>query len=45
MTGYVEAASGMKDDEFTLLLKPFSVDALAGAMGITATRQEFESHP
>jgi len=45
MTGYVEAAAGMNDDEFTLLLKPFSVDALAEAMGISATRQEFESHP
>ena len=43
MTGYVEAATGMKDGEFALLLKPFSVDALAEAMRVTATRQGFES--
>ena len=34
MTGYVEAASGLKEDEFTLLLKPYSLEALADALGV-----------
>ena len=33
-TGYVEAASGMKDDEFDLLLKPYTVESLAEALGV-----------
>lgn len=33
-TGYVEAASGMKDREFDLLPKPYSLDALADALGV-----------
>jgi len=33
-TGYVEAASGMKDREFNLLPKPYSVEALADALGV-----------
>ena len=36
-TGYVEAASGMHDGEFNLLLKPFSVEALAEALGVEVT--------
>ena len=35
-TGYVEAAADMTDDEFDLLLKPFSVEALAEALGVRA---------
>ena len=33
-TGYVEAAAGMKDGEFDLLLKPFTPEALAKALGV-----------
>jgi len=33
-TGYVEAASGMKDGEFELLLKPYSLEALADALRV-----------
>ena len=33
-TGYVEAASGMKDREFNLLPKPYTVEALADALGV-----------
>jgi CheY-like chemotaxis protein len=33
-TGYVEAAAQMKDGEFRLLLKPYSLEALAGAIGV-----------
>jgi CheY-like chemotaxis protein len=33
-TGYVEAASGMKDREFDLLPKPYSLEALADALGV-----------
>jgi PAS domain S-box-containing protein len=33
-TGYVEAAAGMADGEFGLLLKPFSVETLAEALGV-----------
>ena len=32
-TGYVEAAADLKDGEFELLLKPFSLEALAAALG------------
>jgi signal transduction histidine kinase/ActR/RegA family two-component response regulator len=32
-TGYVEAASGLEDREFELLLKPFSLETLATALG------------
>ena len=32
-TGYVESAAGMNDGEFDVLLKPFSVEALAKALG------------
>ena len=35
-TGYVEAAARMKDGEFHLLLKPYSVEALAVALGVEA---------
>jgi len=33
-TGYVEAAARMKDGEFQLLLKPYSLEALAEALGV-----------
>ncbi len=33
-TGYVEAAADMKDGEFELVPKPFSVEALARALGV-----------
>ncbi len=33
-TGYVEAASDMKDREFELLPKPYSLEALAEALGV-----------
>jgi CheY-like chemotaxis protein len=33
-TGYVEAAADMKDDEFHLLPKPYSLEALAEALGV-----------
>jgi PAS domain S-box-containing protein len=36
-TGYVEAASRMKDGEFHLLLKPYSLEALAAALGVEVT--------
>ena len=34
MTGYVEAAARMEDGEFSLLLKPYSLEALAEALGV-----------
>jgi hypothetical protein len=34
-TGYVESVSDMQDGEFTLVLKPFSLEALADALGVT----------
>jgi DNA-binding NtrC family response regulator len=33
-TGYVEAAARMQDGEFQLLLKPYTVEALANALGV-----------
>jgi CheY-like chemotaxis protein len=36
-TGYVEAAARMKDGEFLLLLKPYSLEALADALGVEVT--------
>ena len=33
-TGYVESAAGMEDDEFSLLLKPYTLDELAAALNI-----------
>jgi len=38
-TGYVEAASGLEDGEFELLLKPFSLETLATALGIRAPEE------
>jgi CheY-like chemotaxis protein len=35
-TGYVEALADMKDGEFELLPKPFSLEALAAALGVQA---------
>ena len=35
-TGYAEAASSMNVDEFELLLKPYSAEALADALGVEA---------
>ena len=37
-TGYVESAAGMADGEFDLLLKPFSVEALADALGVNLSQ-------
>ena len=34
-TGYVESAAGMKDHEFELLSKPYTLDALASVLGVT----------
>jgi len=36
ITGYAEAASSMNVDEFELLLKPYSAEALADALGVEA---------
>ena len=33
-TGYVEAAADMEDGEFEVLPKPFTLEALAEALGI-----------
>ena len=33
-TGYVEAAADARDQGFGLLLKPFSIEALAEALGV-----------
>ena len=33
-TGYAGAAAGMEDGEFGLLMKPYSLEALAHALGI-----------
>ena len=38
-TGYVESVADMNDGEFSLLLKPYTVESLARALGIVA-RQE-----
>jgi PAS domain S-box-containing protein len=35
-TGYVEAAGGMEEGEFVLLPKPYSLEALAEALGVDA---------
>ena len=37
-TGYVESAADIKDGEFNLLLKPFSLEALAEALGVNVTQ-------
>jgi len=34
-TGYVEAASDLEDGEFNLLLKPYTIEALAEALKVT----------
>ncbi len=36
-TGYIEAAARMEGDEFQLLLKPYSLEALADALGVEVT--------
>jgi CheY-like chemotaxis protein len=36
-TGYVEAAAGLEDGEFELLLKPFSLELLATALRVKAS--------
>ena len=38
-TGYAEAASGMKPKEFELLLKPYTIEALSGALKVKAERE------
>ena len=35
-TGYAESGAGMRDGEFRLLLKPYSLEALADALGVKA---------
>jgi CheY-like chemotaxis protein len=35
-TGYIEAVAGMQDGEFQLLTKPFTLEALADALGVEA---------
>jgi PAS domain S-box-containing protein len=42
-TGYLEAAGDMQTGEFDLLLKPFSVEALAEALGIELTQDTRQS--
>ena len=37
-TGYVESATGIGDGEFNLLLKPYSLEALAEALGVDLTQ-------
>ena len=39
-TGYVESVAGMNDGEFSLLLKPYTVESLANALGIHARSGE-----
>jgi CheY-like chemotaxis protein len=34
-TGYVESAAGMTDGEFELLTKPYTIEAVAEALGRT----------
>jgi len=36
-TGYVEAAAGVTDGEFALLPKPFTLEALAAALGVNVS--------
>jgi signal transduction histidine kinase/CheY-like chemotaxis protein len=36
-TGYAEAAAGVGDGEFTVLLKPYTIEGLADALGIDVT--------
>jgi hypothetical protein len=33
-TGYVDSAAGLSDGEFSLLLKPYTLEALASALGV-----------
>jgi CheY-like chemotaxis protein len=37
-TGYIEAAAEMKDGEFEILPKPFTMEALAEALGVSVTQ-------
>ena len=37
-TGYVESAADIRDGEFNLLLKPYSLEALAEALGVDLTQ-------
>ena len=39
-TGYVESVAGMNDGEFSLLLKPYTVESLANALGIELQARE-----
>jgi signal transduction histidine kinase/ActR/RegA family two-component response regulator len=43
-TGYVESLAGMTDREFDVLFKPYSVESLAGALGIEAGAQVTRDH-
>jgi signal transduction histidine kinase/ActR/RegA family two-component response regulator len=42
-TGYVDAAADMRDGEFDLLLKPFSVEALAEALNVEISQDARQS--
>ena len=35
-TGYIESAAGIKDGEFEVLAKPYSIEALARVLGVSA---------
>jgi hypothetical protein len=37
-TGYVESAADIRDGEFNLLLKPYTLEALAEALGVDLTQ-------
>ena len=37
-TGYSESAAGVEDENFKLLLKPYTAEALAGALSVNETR-------
>jgi PAS domain S-box-containing protein len=39
-TGYVESVASMNDGEFSLLLKPYTVEALASALGVESQSRE-----
>jgi hypothetical protein len=42
-TGYVESLAGMDDGEFGVLLKPYTVQALANALGIEVQAREHQN--
>ncbi|HEX6975612.1 MAG TPA: PAS domain-containing protein [Vicinamibacterales bacterium] len=44
-TGYIEAAAGMTEGEFSLLLKPFTLESLAAALGVDPSAREDRATP